>query len=223
MKKLFKTYAVAAIALLTASMTFFISCNKETESTNKTSSNIGQSQNQKKSAPKGLFVGTLYHGQIICGVDVDMFSDTLFALTQKEYVAESVEIIDSGAVAELHLVLFNITESSTESIWLPLEKYHVEEGRDDYYYSKALPGGSSGGNNTPIFICKKEFFSECDQYCKMEYDRNNNPVACKCVSKKTTAGCKISQVKDNLLDHIGRGLEALYENIKITVKVIIAA
>lgn len=123
----------------------------------------------KRIPDDSVFIGEWRQGKIVCNIDLDLFSNTLWEITQT-HVAEAIEILDSNDVAELHIVLYNVVEEQTEAYWLLLVK---EEGR--YYYAAAV-----ADNNLNVY-CKAA--PGCTQGCYRQY-KDKIFIACRCIKPK---------------------------------------
>lgn len=87
MTKKTKKLAVAAAVILTAGIGIFVACDREVDTG--TDATQGASTLNTKTA-NDILIGQLVNGDIVCGVDLDEFSDTLWAQTHT-YVAETLE------------------------------------------------------------------------------------------------------------------------------------
>ena len=139
----------------------FVSCDKEMPSNIQTSQghpNAVKSSNQ-------IILGENKDGEIICYVNLDEFSDTLWEQTNS-YVAETFEILDSNNTAELHLVLYNIVVDDVESLWIPLQK----TGNNYVFTASPSIAGSS-------VWCK--IHEKCEKGCERKY-KDNKFIGCLC-------------------------------------------
>ena len=114
--------------------------------------------------------GVLVGDELLCAVDLDGFSDALWAKSGT-HVAEQLEILDSNGVAELHTVLFNVIDEATEAYWFLLVK------EDSKYYYVADVAAS----NLNVY-CKAA--TGCEQGCYRQYDKHQNFIACRCLKPK---------------------------------------
>ena len=131
---------------------------------------VAENPSMKVQTSEGVFVGGLFGDEVLCAVELDRFSDALWAKSGT-HVAEQLEILDSNGVAELHMVLFNVIDEATEAYWFLLVK---EDCR--YFYVADV-----AASNLNVY-CKAA--TGCAQGCYRQYDKHRNFIACRCLKPR---------------------------------------
>lgn len=182
-----KTFLAVVATVLVAGTAFFTSCEKEeTSSSNK--------QNNTKSATAGenIYLGSVENGVITYAFNVEELSEKLYE-QGGIYTVEKFEILDStliDGVVEAYVILYNVQEEVTESLWTPI----IKDGNN--YYMNA-PEGSSGGNFG--IICKAN--RKCTTSCKRN-ESNGVFLGCECTGGVCREREMISTIIKSLVEAI---------------------
>lgn len=188
--KIFKTITIFVIGIIAVAIGCIVACNDDVGNED----HAIKEEIHAKGLPDGsVLIGEQRHGEIVCNINLDEFSNNLWQMTLT-HVAEELEILDSNGVAELHMVLYNIDEETTEAYWFLLVKE-----QDRYYYAASV-----ADNNLNIY-CKAA--PGCTQECYREYDKHQNFRACRCIKPKKK-GCDEVPIPKGFLNTIQ---DVLYE------------
>lgn len=210
MKKII--FALVAIAMAAGAFTF-IACNKEDRNDKKELSTPA-SKGYVFGISDPILIGKLVQEHIVCGLDVEFFSDAIYNATGV-YVAEKIEILDTllsepDGTAELYMVLYNIEEEATESFWIEITK---QEG--NYLYA---PPGGGDGNGTNV-MCVRSKQNPCKSDCYKQFDDKDRFIGCGCGKDGNgDGGCETRIIKDSFFDKLGDAMVERARNIKIQIE-----
>ncbi len=205
-----KTIWVIAALIVMAGAITFVACSKENEKADTLK------ETSATPAPKtqdAVLIGKLVDGHIICGVNVDEFSEAIWNETDI-YVAEKFEILDTfpelqNGTAYVNMVLFNVEEEGSEAYWFPIEKIN-----GDYL---CTANAASGGL---IPYCKRTKNNPCTKTCVLKKDKYGNPIACQCEGPGATGTCDMYfQKEEGFWDKVGDAMRNLSENIRINIDI----
>lgn len=206
MKKIFWSTMTFAFIFVAGIAT--VACTKENNKTSIVSSS-------KKMSSDSVLIGKLVGGKIVCGIDIDEFTNAMMDECGN-YVVEHADIIDTlpqlpNGDATLYMILYNVEEEAVESYWLPLVK-----NNGDYLFAN----GYSNSNTIPYCVVREG--NECSGTCTLKRDRDGRPVACDCKGAK--GACDMKFKKDTTFwDRLGKAIENLSERISIRIDAIIHA
>lgn len=178
--------AIAAIAIFAASAAIFTSCNKEVLTSNQAD------VTKSATASENIYLGSVENGVITYAFNVEELSEKLYE-QGGIYTVEKFEILDStliDGVVEAYVILYNVQEEVTESLWTPI----IKDGNN--YYMNA-PEGSSGGNFG--IICKAN--RKCTTSCKRN-ESNGIFLGCECTGGVCREKEMISTIIKSLVEAI---------------------
>ena len=148
-----KTFLAVVATVLVAGTAFFTSCEKE-----ETSSSNKQNNTKSATASENIYLGSVENGVITYAFNVEELSEKLYE-QGGIYIVEKFEILDSTLIdglVEAYVVLYNVQEEVTESLWTPI----IKDGNN--YYMNA-PEGSSGGNFGIRCKANKKCTTSCER------------------------------------------------------------
>lgn len=165
--KTFKRKIILAVVatVLIAGTAFFASCEKdEISSLNK------QNNTKSATASENIYLGNVENGVITYSFNVDELSTVVYEQTGV-YTVEKFEILDStlaGGIVEAYVVLYNVQDEVTESLWFTIEK----NGNNYYMNTKERPDLGDR------LLCVAN--PTCDKGCVRERDANGRFRGCIC-------------------------------------------
>lgn len=166
-----KTYfKVALLAVLAVGAIMVISCEKE--------ENEVLTSNQAivaKSAvtDEDIYLGEVDNGKIIYAFDVDKLSEFIYQ-EGGIYTVEKFEILDStliDGIVEAYVVLYNVQEEVTESLW-----FEIKKDENKYFLNEDLVKVSSNSNTNIRCVSS----TICIGSCWRKYDEKGRLLGCEC-------------------------------------------
>ncbi len=187
---------LATIAAILFVGTFtFTSCNKE-EGEHSCSTQLNSNISEKLLSEERICIGYVEKEEIHYLFDIEELSEVLYNM-ESMYTVENFEILDStstGGIVEAYIVLYNVEEEVTESLWIPIEK----EG-DKFYFSK-----EEKPDLGDRIRCKAS--KDCERGCIRERE-NGKFLGCKCIGEDgEKGGCFEKELIVDIIDSLGDAL-----------------
>jgi hypothetical protein len=186
-----KTILAVVATVLVAGTAFFTSCEKD-ETINRE-----QIRTKSTTASENLHIGSVENGKITYSFNVEELSTVVYEQTGK-YTVEKFEILDSiltGGIVEAYVVLYNVQDEVTESLWFTIDK------NGNNYYMNASEGPDLGDR----LLCVAN--PTCDKGCVRKRDTNGRFLGCVCEGE---GSCAESEGVIAIIGAIVDGLERIF-------------